>query len=74
MSYSLLPHELYPTRLFGFMRLSSQEYWSGVPFPTPGDLSDTEIKSEFLAYTALAGRLFIISAAQEDLIAVYVCI
>ena len=24
--------------------LSRQEYWSGLPFPSPGDLPDTEIK------------------------------
>ena len=27
----------------GFRR---QEYWSGLPFPTPGDLSDPGIKPE----------------------------
>ena len=26
------------------MRFSSQEYWSGWPFPSPGDLPDPEIK------------------------------
>ena len=25
---------------------SRQEYWSGLPFPTPGDLLDPEIKAE----------------------------
>ena len=28
-----------------FMRFPSQEYWSGFPFPSPGDLPDPEIKS-----------------------------
>ena len=37
----------------GFPR---QEYWSGVPFPTLGDLSEIEPKS--LASPALAGRFF----------------
>ena len=27
-----------------FMEFSSQEYWSGLPFPSPGDLSDPGIK------------------------------
>jgi len=36
----------------GFPR---QEYWSGLPFPSPGDLSDPEIEPEF---PALAGRSF----------------
>ena len=26
------------------MGFSRQEYWSGLPFPSPGDLSDPEIK------------------------------
>ena len=26
------------------MGLSQQEYWSGLPFPTPGDLPDPGIK------------------------------
>ena len=42
-------------------------------FPTPGDLLDTEIKPEFLAYPTLTGRLFIIGAAPKALIAVYMC-
>jgi len=34
---------------------SRQEYWSGLPFPSPGDLPDPEIKP---AYPALSGRFF----------------
>ena len=36
----------------GFPR---QEYWSGLPFPSPGDLPDPEIK---LGSPALAGGFF----------------
>ena len=28
------------------MRFSRQEYWSGLPFPSPGDLSDPGIKQQ----------------------------
>ena len=28
------------------MSFSWQEYWSGLPFPSPGDLPDPEIKPE----------------------------
>ena len=38
-----------------YMGFSRQEYWSGLPFPSPGDLSDTGIK---LASSALAGEFF----------------
>ena len=39
----------------GFPR---QEYWSGLPFPTPGDLPDPEIELTSLASPALAGGFF----------------
>ena len=31
------------------MEFSRQEYWSGLPFPSPGDLSNPGIKSNFPA-------------------------
>ena len=37
------------------MGFSRQEYWSGLPFPTPGDLSDPGIKP---TSPALAGGFF----------------
>ena len=40
------------------MKFSKQEYWSGLPFPIPGDLPDLWIKSMSLPSPALAGRFF----------------
>ena len=40
------------------MGFSRQEYWSGVPFPTPGDLPDPRIKHTFSASPELTGRFF----------------
>ena len=37
---------------------SRQEYWSGMPFPPPGDLLDPEIKPDSLMSPALAGWFF----------------
>ena len=37
------------------MEFCKQEYWSGLPFPTPGDLPDPGIEPESLA---LAGGSF----------------
>ena len=37
------------------MGISRQEYWSGLPFPTPGDLPDPGIKP---TSPTLAGRFF----------------
>ena len=31
----------------GFPR---QEYWSGLPFPTPGDLPDSQIEAKWIFY------------------------
>ena len=39
-----------------FMGFSRQEYWSGLPFPPPGDLPDPGIKPASLMLPALAGR------------------
>ena len=35
-----------------------QEYWSRLPFPTPGDLPNPRVKPLSLASSALAGRFF----------------
>ena len=40
------------------MEFSTQEDWSRVPFPTPGDLLDPGIKPMYLVSPALAGRFF----------------
>ena len=45
-----------PLFLLGFFQ---QEYWSGLPFPPPGDLPDPEREPESLVSVTLAGRFFI---------------
>ena len=40
------------------MGLSRQEYWSGLLFPSPGDLPDAGIEPTSLKSPALAGRFF----------------
>ena len=51
-----------------FMGFSREEYWSGLPFPPPGDLPDPGIKPVFLASPALAGGFFTTSAPWEAMI------
>ena len=46
----------------GFPR---QEYWSRLPFLTPGDLPDPEIEPMSLMSHALAGEFFTTSATWE---------
>ena len=40
------------------MGFSRQEHWSGLPFPTPGDLPNPGIQLESLVSPALAGSFF----------------
>ena len=40
------------------MGFDRKEYWSGLPFPPPGDLPSSGIKHPSLVSPALAGRLF----------------
>ena len=46
----------------GFFR---QEYWSGLPCPPPGNLSNSGIEPASLTSPALAGRFFITKATWE---------
>ena len=47
------------------MGFSSQEHWSGLPFPSPGDLPDPGIEPMTLLFPALAGRFFTTNATWE---------
>ena len=42
------------------MGFSRQEYWNGLPFPSPGHLPDPEIEPMSLPSPALAGGFFTI--------------
>ena len=48
------------------MGFSRQGYWSGLPFPPPGDLPDPGIEPVSLASPALASRFFTTSITWED--------
>ena len=50
------------------MGLSRQEYWSGLPCPSPGDLPDPGTKLLSLTSPALAGRFFATSTTWEALV------
>ena len=47
------------------MRFFRQEYWSGLPFPTPGDLLNPGIELVYLASSALTGGFFTTSPTWE---------
>ena len=40
------------------MEFSRKEYWSGLPFHSPGDLPDSGTEPMFLASPALVGEFF----------------
>ena len=48
------------------MGFARQEYWSGLPCPTPGDLPNPGIELASLMSPALAGRFFPTSDTWED--------
>ena len=49
------------------MGFSKQEYWSGLPFPPPGDLPEAKIEPVSLMSPVSAGKFFTTSATWEDL-------
>ena len=55
------------------MGSSRQEYWSGLPFVSPGDLPGPGIKPVSLRSPASAGRFFTTSTTWEAHILQYIC-
>ena len=53
------------------MEFSRQEYWSDLPFPSPGDLPNQGIKIASLMPPALAGSFFTTSATWEALCMIF---
>ena len=75
ISHSVLSNSVIPWTVahqaplsMGFPR---QEYWSGLPFPPPGDLPDPGIK---LVSPALEGRFFTAEPLGKPKIQTYVSI
>ena len=48
-----------------FMGFSRQEYWSGLPVPSPGDLTDPGVELASLVSPALADAFFTTSVSWE---------
>ena len=59
------PGGLLPSRLLCPGGFSRQEYWSGLPFPPPGNLPDPGMELESLTSPALAGRLYTMNLTWE---------
>ena len=53
------------------LRFPRQEYWTGLPFPSPGDLPDPEIDPASPASPALAGGFFTTKSPGKTLGAIY---
>ena len=68
VSDSLWPHGLLAHQAPLSMGFSRQEYWSGLPFPSPGDLPDPEINP---TSPALAGGFFTRGTWEAPLFVVY---
>ena len=50
------------------MEFSRQEYWSGLPFPPPGDLLNPRIDPAFHGFPALAGRVFTTEPPEKPIV------
>ena len=74
VSDTLQPHGLYYSMPgscpWGFSR---QEYWSGLPFPTPGDLPDPGIEPASPVSPALASRFFTTELSGNTLSKAFCC-
>ena len=68
-SCSIMPDSFQPHRLACqaplSMEFSRQDYWSGLPCPSPADLPDPGIEPTSLISPALAGRFFSTSTTWE---------
>ena len=54
VSNTLLPHGMRPARLLPLSMEFSRQYWSGLPFPSPGDLPDPGIEPRSPALQAVS--------------------
>ena len=70
MSVSEQPHGQGPLS----MGLSKQEYWTGLPFPSPGDLPDPGIKLASLVSPALAGGFFSTELLGKPICIICMCV
>ena len=55
------------------MEFSRQEYWNGLPFPTPGNLPDPRIKLSSLKSLALTGRFVTTTVTWEVMVYIGAC-
>ena len=53
-------------------RVSEEEHWSGLPFPSPGDLPHPGLEPTFLTSPSLAGVFFPASATWEAHVSFYI--
>ena len=74
MSDSLLPYGLAARQAPLSMGFSSQEYWSGLPFPPPGDFPDPRTEPLPLMSSVLVGRFFTVSTTWEAHVYMCVCV
>ena len=67
VSNSLQPRGLQPARFLALWGFSRREYWSGLPFPPPGDLPDPGIEPRPPVSPARAGGFFTHRATGQAL-------
>ena len=66
VSDSLWSHGLSPPGS-SVHKVSRQEYWDGLPFPSPGNVPNSGIKAASLVFPELSVRFFTSWATREDI-------
>ena len=73
MSNSFVSPETVALQAPQSMGFPRQEYWSGLPFPTPGDLPDPGIEPVSLASPPLTGEFFMVPPRKPLDVNTYIC-
>ena len=68
----LRPHGRQPTRFLYPWDFPGKKYWSGLPFPPPGDLSDSRIKPTPPVVPALASNPLPLSHLGSPYFSLYI--
>ena len=63
----------WPARIFCAWNFPGKKYWSGLPFPSPGDLPNPGIKPTSLVSSALAGIFFTTAPLEKPILTCCCC-
>ena len=74
LSWSLQPYGLQPAKLLCPWDFPGKKYWSGLPFPPPGDLPDPGVKPTSPVSPVFTDWFFTAVPPRKSLITSYLCL